>query len=94
MAIEITGLPSLDWSKHMSQWVHDMIKERAHEIAAGHRITSGLGVSGAGGGVRPKSAGSLQEDHFDDPRILPELIKHFPSATRFAVDQISSTSRR
>ena len=29
---KITGLPSLDRSKEMSQWVHDMIKERAHEI--------------------------------------------------------------
>jgi hypothetical protein len=32
VAIEITGLPSLDWSKQISQWVHDMIKDRAHEI--------------------------------------------------------------
>ena len=35
VAIEITGLPSLDWSRHMAQWLHDLIKERAHEIGCG-----------------------------------------------------------
>jgi hypothetical protein len=32
VAIEITGIPSLDWSRHMAQWLHDVIKDRAHEI--------------------------------------------------------------
>ena len=32
VAIEISGLPSLEWSRHMAQWLHDLIKERAHEI--------------------------------------------------------------
>jgi hypothetical protein len=35
VAVEITGLPSLDWSRHMAQWLHDLIKERAHEIGCG-----------------------------------------------------------
>ena len=32
VAVEITGLPSLEWSRHMAHWLHDLIKERAHEV--------------------------------------------------------------
>jgi hypothetical protein len=31
VAIEITGLPLLDWSHQTAQLVQDLIKERAHE---------------------------------------------------------------
>jgi hypothetical protein len=34
VAVEITGLPSLEWSRHMAHWLH-LIKERAHEIGCG-----------------------------------------------------------
>ena len=35
VAVEITGLPSLEWSRHVADWLHDLIKERAHEIGCG-----------------------------------------------------------
>ena len=35
VAVEINGLPSLEWSRHMAHWLHDLIKERAHEIGCG-----------------------------------------------------------
>ena len=35
VAVEITGLPSLEWSRHMAQWLHALIRERAHEIGCG-----------------------------------------------------------
>jgi hypothetical protein len=33
--VEITGLPSLEWSRQIAHWLHDLIKERAHEIGCG-----------------------------------------------------------
>ena len=63
-AVEITGLPSLEWSRHMAHWLHDLIKERAHEIGCGlasdrlrqdfglHRLGNGCPSVDLGGGAR------------------------------------------